>query len=398
MQLVFITRFNALPETAPDELRYPHVRLFRNTWNDYGFKTLFSAVIHLSPEEDDWAALGGVKIGFLGQKTTDPPMRTVLKGVLPGLPETHFSLGQDPNYYDVLQRLDGDVRRAYAESLRDVPMLRLPNARLEEEEQVFRISLLRSSRALEALDHATALYGQQADLVDRFTFQTRITALGDHVVPFNFEPRNGLPHRVNVLVGVNGVGKTQLMAHLAVALSRFEAKETQRAREEAGETFEAIGTLAPRPSFYGVVAVPPSLHHEVQHLAFVIDRSPEVHPPAADGADHLVQVPTRSRAGASLLQSLRDQRPELDRPAADGLVRHVFTLTAPPRRPSYISRRGWGSPFGHEKAQPVRTALHAQRRNGAMGRRLDRRHLRGVKSILDGADHLPNDKLTVTQL
>lgn len=254
MQLIFINRFNALPDIVPDDLRYPHVRLFRNTWNDYGFETLFNAVIHLSPAEDDWAPLGSVKIGLFGQKTSDPAMRVVLTGVLPGLPDTHFSLGQDTNYYDVLHRLNADVRRDYAQSLRDIPILQLPMDRLEDEE-VFRISLLRSSRALEALDHATALHGRQADLIDRFTFRTRITALGDHVAPFNFEPHNGLPHRVNVLVGVNGVGKTQLMAHLAVALSRFEDKETQKAREVAGESFEAIGTLVPRPSFYGVVAV-----------------------------------------------------------------------------------------------------------------------------------------------
>lgn len=254
MQLIFLNRFNALPDIAPDDLRYPHVRLFRNTWNDYGFETLFNAVIHLSPAEGDQTPLGGIKIGFFGQKATDAPMRAALAGVLPSLPDNHFSLGQDANYYDVLHRLTPDVRRDYAQSLQDIPILRLPIDRLEGE-AVFRVSLLRSNRALEALDHATTLHGRQADVIDRFTFRTRITPLGDHITPFNFEPRNGLPHRVNVLVGVNGVGKTQLMAHLAVALSRFEDKETQKAREAAGETFEAIGALVPRPSFYGVVAV-----------------------------------------------------------------------------------------------------------------------------------------------
>lgn len=254
MQLVFLDRFGALPQLAGEAIRYPHVRLTRNTWNDYGFETLFLAKLCLTPDEESWVSLGGVKIGFFGQRPVDPPMRTVLVGVLPGLPENHFSLGQDANYYDALQLLDGGIRRDYAESVRDIPILQIPLDELEDEE-VFRVSLLRSGRALQALDHGNAVFGIAADLADRFTFRTQITPLGDHVVPFNFEPRDGLPHRVNVLVGVNGVGKTQLMAHLAVALSRFEEKETQVAREAAGETFEAVGSLHPRPSFYGVVAV-----------------------------------------------------------------------------------------------------------------------------------------------
>lgn len=40
---------------------------------------------------------------------------------------------------------------------------------------------------------------------------------------------------------------------------------------------------------YQMAAV--SLHHEVQHLAFIIDSAPQVHAYAADGAGHLVQVP-----------------------------------------------------------------------------------------------------------
>lgn len=252
MQLVFLDRFNNLPEGTENTLGYPHVRFTRNTWNDYGFETLFLADLYRSPA--DSVRLGGIKIGMFAQTANDPSMRSVLRGVFPPLPETHFSLGQDASYYDVLQSLDADILQDYAASVRDIPVLDIPTDLLDEE-AVFRVSLLRSGKALQALDHGRNLFGRRSEVVDRFTFKTRIAPTGDHIVPFNFQPHEGLPHRMNVLVGVNGVGKTQLMAHLAIALSRFEEKETQIAREAAGETFEAVGRLEPRPSFYGVVTV-----------------------------------------------------------------------------------------------------------------------------------------------
>ena len=41
------------------------------------------------------------------------------------------------------------------------------------------------------------------------------------------------------------------------------------------------------------LCVPPALDYEVQDLALVIDGARQIHPPSADPADHLVQVPAR---------------------------------------------------------------------------------------------------------
>lgn len=210
----------------------------------------------MRPSEDpeSWVRLGGVKIGRRGYTTNDPAMRVALSGVRPGFDEEWFSLGQSKSYYDDLAEQPAPLRQAFAAAMRDIPILQIPLPALEEED-VYRISLLRSSRALEALDYAWLLFGGAVDLTASFEFRTRIAPAGDHVVPFDFAPRSGLPHRINVLVGVNGVGKTQLMARLAVALAHFEEEEEAQAREDKGESFEDAGLLTPRPSFYGLVAV-----------------------------------------------------------------------------------------------------------------------------------------------
>ena len=68
------------------------------------------------------------------------------------------------------------------------------------------------------------------------------------------------------------------------------------------------------------LCVPPALDYEVQDLAFVVDRAPQIHPLAADPADHLVQVPARRRGPSPLLQPPREQGAKLNGPAPDRLV------------------------------------------------------------------------------
>lgn len=253
MHLVFMT---ARPISLPADFdgQYPHLQLRKDNWNDYGFETLFQAMLCPTEDTDTWVDLGGVKIGRYGYTTDDPSMRSILNGTIEALPNEYFSLGQDPSYYDKLAKAAPAVRASYATAMRDIPITQIDAEALEKED-VYRVSLLRTSRALQALDHSRALFAAQSAPVEKFEFRTKIGRNGDHVVPFDFRPVQGLPHRVNVLVGVNGVGKTQLMARLAVALSSFEEESVAEARTAAGETFEDAGMLIPRPSFYGVVAV-----------------------------------------------------------------------------------------------------------------------------------------------
>ncbi len=253
MRLVFMT---GRPVSLPADFdgHYPCVRLKKNDWNDYGFETTFQATLCPVEGTETWVEMGGVKIGRYGYTTDDPSMRSILNGTMEALPNNYFSLGQVPSYYDDLAEAPPALRNTYATAMRDIALTAIDAEALEKEE-VYRVSLLRTSRALQALDYGRSLFGAQAVPVEQFEFRAKIGRNGDHIVPFDFRPVQGLPHRVNVLVGVNGVGKTQLMARLGVALSTFEEASATEARTAAGETFEDAGVFTPRPSFYGVVAV-----------------------------------------------------------------------------------------------------------------------------------------------
>ena len=54
----------------------------------------------------------------------------------------------------------------------------------------------------------------------KFTFSVQLEgADGNHIVDFNYEHDRFLPHRINVIIGKNGTGKTQFLVALINALS-----------------------------------------------------------------------------------------------------------------------------------------------------------------------------------
>lgn len=234
------------------ERTYPHVFLVRDTWNDYGFETLFVCTVHLSDE--DSTELGGVKIAYFGH-TYDTNIRDELKPEQPRLDPEYFSLGQTLDYYERLATLPTQLRQSYAEVMRDIPLLDIPRDRLIKEPS-FETSLLRTSGAREALDKAPGLFGRREREVDGFVYTTTLPgAAGPHSVPFDFAERDGLPHRINVLVGVNGVGKTQLMARLAILMSSFEEKARSVDRTAERGSLRDVGSIEPKPSLYSVIAI-----------------------------------------------------------------------------------------------------------------------------------------------
>src|SRR4051794_15682701 len=69
--------------------------------------------------------------------------------------------------------------------------------------------------------------------------------------------------------------------------------------------------------------VPARLDQDVEDLALLIDSPPQIHAPAGDPYDHLIQMPAIARMWSPLPQPSRKERSEFQDPAPDRLVGQV---------------------------------------------------------------------------
>ncbi len=93
---------------------------------------------------------------------------------------------------------------------------------------------------------------------------------------------------------------------------------------------------------HGRGRVPPPLHQQIQHLALAVDGAPQVHPPAADHHDHLVQVPPLRRSWPPSSKVAREEWTEFQDPAPDRLVGDIETA---------LRQQVFNVPIAQRKAQ-----------------------------------------------
>lgn len=201
---------------APDlsGATFPMITLFRDNWDDYGKKTLF--VAHLYTSEEDSVRIGAVKIA-VGENDYRPETGITIAE----LPQRSYSLGQDVGYYRTLGQIKPRLRRQILNTLKDCVALPRRAAPYRTTD-VFTVSFLRSGAALHALRRGGYYIGAPTEDVrpPRFTLQMRLPgATGDHILRVDHSSVSELPHRVTLLIGKNGTGKTSALATLAVELS-----------------------------------------------------------------------------------------------------------------------------------------------------------------------------------
>lgn len=214
---------------------YPCVLLQQDSWDDFGYKTTFTVELHLSPSHR--VDLGQTKVMRRGQRSgyTEMP-----EGEFSKLGPAYCSVGTDLDYYKRLYQLGAKVYEDYLVSLRDAAYNDKIKGKFEDEE-AFRVSLLRTSGSTHTVEAARVLFITHHDVPPRdnargftFRFKTRVAEEADSVsIDFDFRKRKDLPARVNVLIGQNGTGKTRLLSNLAIVASGYgySSKEDMFARQ-----------------------------------------------------------------------------------------------------------------------------------------------------------------------
>lgn len=233
-------RFAVVASGFP-RLNYPYVVLRRDNWDDFGFKTMFDAVLVIDSEGTE-RHLGGVKILRRGQTEG----KTDIQSRFETLSEEFCSIGQSADYYRAIDGLPPNLSSQYLRAIRDAAYN--PEIRdIFSNEPGWQISLLRFGEAENALavgmDFASGSARRPG--IASFVFDW-VHHGGRTPVAFNFDDTGELPGRCNVLVGYNGVGKTTLLADLAMTVSRagVDLRDAMESRVTGKDT-----------TFGGVVAV-----------------------------------------------------------------------------------------------------------------------------------------------
>ncbi|MBT2326503.1 AAA family ATPase [Variovorax paradoxus] len=238
---------------APSRAPYPYILLARDSWNDYDYYTLFDVRLRLS--DDLSHDFSNTKIMRAGQAEgmASKPFQDLKPGsrISSASFESICSLSSNPKYYGALTEIEPELARSILETLRDASFL--PDVRQRfQDEKCFQISLLRESSARELLDNAGTSFGGQQKFINAFAAKVLLDgASAPHEFDFNFHSDLGAPRRIQSIVGLNGVGKTQVMARLAMLMSRF----SKQAIKENRSTLQSEDAISPIPSIYSVVAV-----------------------------------------------------------------------------------------------------------------------------------------------
>ena len=196
-------------ENRPQDASYPFVVLTDDNWDDYGFKTLFHAVIYLS--KDQTVDLRTVKILQLNQESG----RTEIEREFDFLHESYCSLGQELAYYESLLVLPKGVMNDYLTALRDAAADTAIRECFENKDG-FATSLLRRGGAERALEDAPAILlgSKEGDARLEFRFHTRFGS-NEFSTDLRYCSVENLPGRINAIIGYNGTGKTRLLSNLA---------------------------------------------------------------------------------------------------------------------------------------------------------------------------------------
>lgn len=194
------------------------VVLWTDNWDDwFTYSTQYN--VYAFDENGLRHRIGNVKIGQFNMKSEQS--RPALKEEFDEVGDEFFSLGQDDEYYENLNKLGPDVRDRILKGLGDIA-LDDDRCLRAMKEKVTGISLLRSVTRSSVEGQFRRLAKGGARLNEfRFVYTAppaRDKRIGPISVSFEVEPESMPPTNIHVLIGRNGVGKTHMLNNMSRAL------------------------------------------------------------------------------------------------------------------------------------------------------------------------------------
>lgn len=205
------------------------VLVYNDGWNDFHVYSWYELYWH--PARDECEYIGAVKIIH---KTQMSPEDVELKGYytkdyLPkmfnSLETDIVSLGQSYPYYNKLKELFPDDYEGVLWALQDCAIYPHCYECFRNHPQFY--SLTRSNEAERVMREAKFIM-QDIPIYERYHFAFEFTPDykgGKLSLDFAFNGNSDIPRRLYVIIGENGVGKTQFLAKMPIQYAKHEIKD-----------------------------------------------------------------------------------------------------------------------------------------------------------------------------
>jgi hypothetical protein len=200
-------------------------------WDDYDYKTTFPTTCRMN---DSIVDLESVKILISDQKISyaylDGLVENGWNGVFP-VPDTHYvSVPQTITFYEqIVGYLGDEIALQVAQLLKDASyMVWIQEddvSRALADTDGFKSSLQRERGSKSAYLNTWKLFNKAGIIVSNFSFKFKDPSDQIQGIEFNFDPKNILPHDINVLIGANGVGKSQTLMRMVEDWLDFDSEE-----------------------------------------------------------------------------------------------------------------------------------------------------------------------------
>ena len=223
------------PQITNNEIK---VFLLKDSWNDWWeYKTLFG-VYFSDGKSIEW--IGTIKIGEKDLiHNADSVFSTEIPDSFEQLGDSFFSLGQDVTYYNNINKLEPEMRFQILKSLNDIALDEELYEEIKDERIVYR-SLLRSVSTTSVKGQYRRLANGNATLTNfYFSYQLPNNELNSS---FEIEvtPESIPPSNLHVIIGRNGVGKTNLIKNLVNYLRTNKSEYGQLTSEVSKDTTENL--------------------------------------------------------------------------------------------------------------------------------------------------------------
>lgn len=217
----------------PEDGQYKSmIVLTKDNWDDFGYKTSFPA--YYCNEDGLVSELGLVKIYCEKEYNTEVysshtfyQIWSAVGEYITQLPETFCSLWGDLSEYEYIKRIFPIEYLEIFKRLNDIAIYPELREKFINDEGM-KASLLRSSGTEKALNEASVLLKIGEKIAKDISFNYLYKppyCCNTEELSFNFKKDPYLPYRINILIGKNGVGKTNFLTELSNSLSGLTEDE-----------------------------------------------------------------------------------------------------------------------------------------------------------------------------